>query len=69
MSRDGSSGGVIRLGIITKDGIVRKNVLGNDLPRFYEKWMNTFDFFIIQQNYKSNKWINEINKMHLYPVF
>jgi 20S proteasome subunit beta 1 len=36
MSRDGSSGGVIRLGIITKDGIKRKVVKGNDIPKFYE---------------------------------
>ncbi|KAI9562933.1 hypothetical protein GHT06_010389 [Daphnia sinensis] len=36
MSRDGSSGGVVRLGIITEDGIERRTVLGNELPRFYE---------------------------------
>eukprot|EP00128_Syssomonas_multiformis_P011064 Colp12_sorted_trinity150504_noHs@17573 len=36
MSRDGSSGGIIRLGIITKDGVTRKTILGNQLPRFYE---------------------------------
>ncbi|XP_023020209.2 proteasome beta1 subunit [Leptinotarsa decemlineata] len=36
MSRDGSSGGVIRLGIITEAGIERRVILGDDLPKFYE---------------------------------
>ncbi|XP_066591512.1 proteasome subunit beta type-6 [Prorops nasuta] len=36
MSRDGSSGGLIRLGVITKNGIERKTILGNHLPKFYE---------------------------------
>ncbi|XP_031827483.1 proteasome beta1 subunit [Nomia melanderi] len=36
MARDGSSGGVIRLGVITEEGIDRKVILGNELPRFYE---------------------------------
>ncbi|XP_019866794.1 proteasome subunit beta type-6 [Aethina tumida] len=36
MSRDGSSGGVIRLGIITEKGIERKVVLGDELPKFNE---------------------------------
>lgn len=36
MARDGSSGGVIRLGIITKDGIERRIVRGSKIPRFYE---------------------------------
>nr|XP_023020209.1 proteasome subunit beta type-6 [Leptinotarsa decemlineata] len=36
MSRDGSSGGVIRLGIITESGIERRVILGDDLPKFYE---------------------------------
>jgi 20S proteasome subunit beta 1 len=36
MSRDGSSGGVIRLGVITKDGIRRKVITGDDIPKFYE---------------------------------
>ncbi|XP_033325165.1 proteasome beta1 subunit [Megalopta genalis] len=36
MSRDGSSGGVIRVGVITEKGIERKVILGNELPRFYE---------------------------------
>jgi len=37
ISRDGSSGGVIRLGVITKDGIKRKVITGEDIPKFYEK--------------------------------
>ncbi|GLV37841.1 Proteasome beta1 subunit [Carabus blaptoides fortunei] len=36
MSRDGSSGGVVRLGVITEKGIERRVVLGNELPKFYE---------------------------------
>ncbi|KAK9744849.1 Proteasome subunit [Popillia japonica] len=36
MARDGSSGGVVRLGIITEEGIERRVVLGNELPKFYE---------------------------------
>lgn len=36
MSRDGSSGGVVRLGIITETGIERRVVLGTELPKFYE---------------------------------
>ena len=32
MSRDGSSGGVIRLCIITKDGVTREFVPGDQLP-------------------------------------
>lgn len=36
MSRDGSSGGVIRLGVITDKGIERKVIMGDKLPRFYE---------------------------------
>jgi len=36
MARDGSSGGVIRTGVITEKGIERKVILGNELPRFYE---------------------------------
>ncbi|KAJ8969333.1 hypothetical protein NQ317_010105 [Molorchus minor] len=34
MSRDGSSGGVIRLGVITENGIERRVV--TDLPKFFE---------------------------------
>ncbi|KAM8973394.1 proteasome subunit beta type-6 [Pelodytes ibericus] len=34
MERDGSSGGVIRLAAITEDGVERKVILGNELPRF-----------------------------------
>jgi len=36
ISRDGSSGGCCRIGTITKDGIERRVVLGNELPKFYE---------------------------------
>ncbi|XP_072175286.1 proteasome subunit beta type-6-like [Diadema setosum] len=36
MLRDGSSGGIIRLAVIDKDGVERKTILGNELPRFYE---------------------------------
>ncbi|TPX62965.1 hypothetical protein PhCBS80983_g00093 [Powellomyces hirtus] len=36
MSRDGSSGGVIRLAIIDKTGVERIFVPGNKLPRFWE---------------------------------
>ncbi|XP_057342130.1 proteasome subunit beta type-6 [Microplitis mediator] len=36
MSRDGSSGGVIRLGIITEAGVERRVILGEDLPKFFE---------------------------------
>ncbi|XP_044263678.1 proteasome subunit beta type-6 [Tribolium madens] len=36
MSRDGSSGGVVRLGIITEQGIERRVVLGDELPKFFE---------------------------------
>lgn len=34
MSRDGSSGGCVRIGVIDKDGIRRKVFLGNELPEF-----------------------------------
>jgi 20S proteasome subunit beta 1 len=34
IQRDGSSGGIIRLATITKDGIERQTVLHNDLPKF-----------------------------------
>jgi 20S proteasome subunit beta 1 len=36
MSRDGSSGGTIRLAVITKDGVERHFIPGNKLPKFYE---------------------------------
>ncbi|CAH1773988.1 unnamed protein product [Owenia fusiformis] len=36
MFRDGSSGGIIRLAIITKDGVERQVILGNELPKFFE---------------------------------
>lgn len=34
MSRDGSSGGCVRIGIIDKDGLRRKVFLGSELPQF-----------------------------------
>jgi 20S proteasome subunit beta 1 len=36
MSRDGSSGGCIRMCVITKDAVRRIFVPGNELPRFWE---------------------------------
>lgn len=36
ISRDGGSGGVIRLGAINKDGIERHVITGDDIPKFYE---------------------------------
>lgn len=36
MARDGSSGGIIRLAIITESGVVRKEVLGDELPTFWQ---------------------------------
>lgn len=36
MSRDGSSGGVIRMCVITEDGVDRLFVPGDQLPRFWE---------------------------------
>jgi len=33
MARDGSSGGVVRLAIIDKDGVERKLIKGNELPK------------------------------------
>lgn len=36
MSRDGSSGGVIRMAVITKDGVERLFVPGNELPGMHK---------------------------------
>lgn len=36
MSRDGSSGGIIRLAVITEAGVDRSEVLGNELPTFWQ---------------------------------
>jgi 20S proteasome subunit beta 1 len=36
MSRDGSSGGVIRMAVITEAGVERLFVPGNELPKFWE---------------------------------
>jgi len=35
MSRDGSSGGVIRMAVITEEGVERLFIPGNELPRFW----------------------------------
>lgn len=35
MNRDGSSGGVVRLGIITEKGVERRLYTGEKLPRFF----------------------------------
>ena len=34
MARDGSSGGVIRTAVVTKDGVEREMVPGDKLPHF-----------------------------------
>ena len=36
MSRDGSSGGVIRMCVITEGGVERLFIPGNELPKFWE---------------------------------
>ena len=36
ISRDGSSGGIVRLAAIDQSGIERRVILGNELPKFYE---------------------------------
>ncbi|CAB3221015.1 unnamed protein product [Arctia plantaginis] len=36
MLRDGSSGGVVRLGVISEAGVERSVILGDQLPKFYE---------------------------------
>ncbi|XP_037794801.1 proteasome subunit beta type-6-like [Penaeus monodon] len=36
LTRDGSSGGVVRVAIITKDGVERRVFLHNELPEFYQ---------------------------------
>ncbi|GIY31487.1 proteasome subunit beta type-6 [Caerostris extrusa] len=35
MWRDGSSGGVIRMGVITEKGIERKLFIGDEVPKYY----------------------------------
>lgn len=37
MHRDGSSGGVIRLAVLTKDGCRRQFIAGNEVPTFWSK--------------------------------
>lgn len=34
MERDGSSGGVVRLAAISEEGVERRVILGNELPKF-----------------------------------
>uniref|UniRef100_A0A671M6M3 proteasome endopeptidase complex n=1 Tax=Sinocyclocheilus anshuiensis TaxID=1608454 RepID=A0A671M6M3_9TELE len=34
MERDGSSGGVVRLAVISEQGVERQAILGNQLPKF-----------------------------------
>ncbi|KAH7958506.1 hypothetical protein HPB49_002098 [Dermacentor silvarum] len=36
IARDGSSGGVVRLGVITKDGVERMVLTGDEIPQFYQ---------------------------------
>lgn len=49
MSRDGSSGGVIRMAVITKDGVERLFVPGNKLPgKVFVKCL-TFFFFLLNK--------------------
>jgi len=36
MARDGSSGGIIRLAAITKDGVERFTLVGDQIPKFFE---------------------------------
>lgn len=36
MSRDGSSGGCIRMAVITENKVERHFIPGNELPRFWE---------------------------------
>lgn len=36
LTRDGSSGGVVRVAVITKDGVERQTFLHNELPQFYQ---------------------------------
>lgn len=38
ISRDGSSGGVVRLAAINKDGVERFVLTGNQVPTFYEDY-------------------------------
>ena len=37
INRDGSSGGVVRLAIITKDGVERRLFTGDEIPKFFEE--------------------------------
>ena len=37
MSRDGSSGGLIRMAAIEESGVERVVIAGDEIPRFYEE--------------------------------
>lgn len=37
MCRDGSSGGVIYLATITKEGVKEEVVVGDEIPKFYDE--------------------------------
>lgn len=37
MERDGSSGGVIRIAVIEKDGVTTDTIRGKSIPKFYDK--------------------------------
>lgn len=47
MSRDGSSGGIVRLAAIDESGIERRVILGNELPTFYEGWKVASESFFL----------------------
>ena len=38
MSRDGSSGGLVRLAVIDKDGVARETITEENLPKFFDKF-------------------------------
>lgn len=40
MERDGSSGGVVRLAVISEQGVERQVILGNQLPKFSTVWIS-----------------------------
>lgn len=38
INRDGSSGGIVRLAAITRDGVERINLIGEEIPKFFEAY-------------------------------
>jgi 20S proteasome subunit beta 1 len=38
IARDGSSGGVIRTAVVTKDGVEREMISGDAIPRFLPEY-------------------------------